>query len=319
MPERLQKGRVVRAVRRRVCRVVVVHVARAPRLYTPAEGRRHLALAKSLRAELSKSQRGVCHLYWNGEGRAGFCRDVRRWVGQRNVRYAPPLPVAHAGHNGSLASALPLRCHLLVAQHMDASLVHMIRDAHPTLRVRPLLLVREPTAASSPSTRTRSTASGGSRASRRRRRAGPSRPRRASRSCAAGRRSSAPSWRASSVATAGPRARRAGTTTAAGSPTNCAAARLRSSTSGWACSRCCRNPCSCCATSWAGGGFQDRPRQLALRRRARRRASDGGAAGGGRRAPRRRHQAVHAAERAIRAAVPRRVRRVGGGGERRQR
>ena len=32
------------------------------------------SLAKSLRAELSKSQRGVCHLYWNGEGRAGFCR-----------------------------------------------------------------------------------------------------------------------------------------------------------------------------------------------------------------------------------------------------
>ena len=89
----------------------------------------------------------MCHLFWNGEGRAGFCRDVRRWVGQRNVRYAPPLPVAHAGHNGSLASALPFaHCHLLVAQHMDASLVHMIRDAHPTLRVRPLLLVREPTA-----------------------------------------------------------------------------------------------------------------------------------------------------------------------------
>lgn len=106
------------------------------------------SLAKSLRAELSKSQRGVCHLYWNGEGRAGFCRDVRRWVGQRNVRYAPPLPVApRAAHNGSLASALPFaHCHLLVAQHMDASLVHMIRDAHPTLRVRPLLLVREPTA-----------------------------------------------------------------------------------------------------------------------------------------------------------------------------
>ena len=94
----------------------------------------------------------ACHLLWNGLDRASVCTALRSWVRRRSIRQSPPLPhgaqlAARSGMsaNASLVSSVPFRhCASLWAQHVDFSVVELVRSAHPHLAVRPVMLVRHP-------------------------------------------------------------------------------------------------------------------------------------------------------------------------------
>ncbi len=108
----------------------------------------------SFGAMLTRAQRGsssleACRLLWNGLEPNEVCPRVREWLSLKAVQLAPLLPLTGStglgGHNATLVSAVPFRhCGSLWAQHVDYSIVEAIKDAHPQLRVRPMMLVRHP-------------------------------------------------------------------------------------------------------------------------------------------------------------------------------
>ena len=100
-------------------------------------------LGPLLRAHQGGSTLEACHLLWNGNDREYVCSALHSWVSRRNSNVQNN--VLHHSANANLTPAVAFqRCATLWAQHVDFSVIELVRHHHPQLHVRPIMMVRHP-------------------------------------------------------------------------------------------------------------------------------------------------------------------------------